>query len=181
MDLNGIRRFPRDWNVSLRRNGIALIYSADRKRLANILQEIVEIPFGENRLFVALIGLDRCDPPMRSQSPGSKAVYYAVRKESGYGILLQCLPPRTTTSFHFHETKTEILHVVAGESYLRAGKRITRIRLGHSQIIEKGKFHQLQTKDSPSLLFIEIVGDPEGVSWKDHHYAGDSALSKVAA
>lgn len=132
---------------------------------------IFAVPFGFEEYFIGLgDGFHIYRPPKKATSPGSEAIYWARSKDKKRGLLLQLLRPHSSTSQHYHRAKTESFHLIAGRAELVADKKVLPLEDGNTQTIQPGVIHQVRTESRPALTMMEIIGDPEGLSMKDHHY-----------
>lgn len=107
--------------------------------------------------------------PKKSHSPGSQALYLAEYRLSPTHILiLQCLPPSTITSRHFHIHKTEIYHQLLGQSVVEVDG--IDFPLAHASLtIEPRRVHQTRTLEQAALTLLEIIGPGDPLQ-DDHHY-----------
>ena len=113
-------------------------------------------------------------------STGSGAKYLARKKTETGGLLLQYLPPKSVTSKHYHEFRTEIFHNLEGKCTLEFSKinlekskgtpEVKRKNLVNSTYeVEPKIVHQVKTADSAALTLLEMIGKNTGM--EDHIYA----------
>lgn len=135
--------------------------------LANLEINLAGVPF-----FLLLKNFHLYQPEkQKAKSPGSQAIYPARSANKMNGLLLQYLPPHSQTSCHFHQIKTEIYHSLAGEAFIEIDQAMTvKLMYAGSRVIFPRTIHQVKTANKPSLILIEVLGDPEGLSMADHVY-----------
>lgn len=137
----------------------------------------------ESDLFVALQGFLVFDPPLesRSKKQGSSALYWAANKEKG--LLLQFLPVHCITSTHNHELSNwnESYYLLAGMTELRTCENRHHLRYQLTEaspivpILKPDVIHQISTTSQPSLILIQITGDP---NWFDRWLTGEGHTFK---
>lgn len=100
-------------------------------------------------------------------SPDSGAKYLAHKKTESGELLLQYIPPKSITSKHYHEFKTEIFHNLEGKCTLEVSrKKIDLEKSSHS--VKPNAIHQVKTADSAALNLLESKGKSTGR--EDHNY-----------
>ncbi len=131
---------------------------------------MIRLHFGERQYYLALQGFLVFDPPLqsRSQKQGSKALYYAANKKRG--LLLQYLSPYSPTSSHDHTSWTEDFHLLAGDATLRTNNNQNSLLAGSAPTIKPEVVHQILTENQPSLILLEIKGDP---NWFEKWLTGE--------
>ncbi len=181
-----IRVFPEDYlplQKEFYKGDTRLIGSFEEKRLPRVMEAtvkerkekdnftILEIDLADIPYFVALRDFEIYNKEkQKARSPNSQSVYLAISKNKMDGLLLQYLPPHSATSLHYHQFKTEAYHIIVGKATLmNHGKEIILER-AKSELVYPHSVHQVITHDEPSLILLEIIGDPKGLSMDDHIY-----------
>ena len=144
---------------------------ADRNRTKKEMNRI-EISFGPQAYYLALRGFTIRRPKERkSLSRESNALYLAQSEESRYGLLFQYLPPHSTTSRHHHTARTEIFHSFEGTALLHMPEKTVCLKPNHGYVVGPNIWHQLETKGSPALTVLKIIGigDNSAVFGADDH------------
>lgn len=178
--------FPGEFKLigELRRgsNGLkpALAASWNKNAIRRIIEKkkgftMITIPYGKTPCFLALRGFHIYKPPKISNSPTSRAIYYARSEDKQNGLLIQYLPPYSRTSKHYHEQQTEAYYLIAGSVEIETNCAVIPLKVpGVSQVTilpgKPGSPHPLITYKEPALTLLQIVNCPGGLSMEDHHY-----------
>ena len=105
----------------------------------------------------------------KSKSKESGAIYVARSENIMDGLLLQYLPPNSSTSMHYHKLKTETFHNLEGKCILTVD--YNSITLDKTTgIVHPKQIHQLKTNAGYALNLLKVEDDPKGLSLDDHHY-----------
>lgn len=120
---------------------------------------------------LALRGFKVMDPPRMAKSHGSKAVYLASGINKRDGLLLQYLPPHSTTSVHYHAETAERFHLLAGNAVVSTPWGVD-FDFARRRTVTVNPFtvHQLKTNEQDSLILLEMVFASDGVGMEDHFY-----------
>lgn len=127
---------------------------------------------------LALRGFKVMDPPRLAKSHGSKAVYLASGINKRDGLLLQYLPPHSTTSVHYHAETTERFHLLAGNAVVSTPWGV-EFDFASRRTVAVSPFtvHQVKTGEQDSLILLEMIFASDGVGMEDHFYVdSDQAL-----
>jgi len=75
----------------------------------------------------------------------------AVRNQS---LAEARLPPRATTTAHYHPQTEEIYYILVGEARMRIGDEVRDVRRGDAIGIPPGQIHQITNASSETLVFL---------------------------
>ncbi len=133
--------------------------------------QVIEILFGQKTLYLAIKGLKIFSPPRQAKSQGSNALYLASLKLGNRSLLLQYLPPFSTTSLHYHANTEEIFHLLVGSACINTPWK-TELTFDQHKVINVTPFtvHQVKTKDQGSVIMLEMISSEENPGMKDHFY-----------
>lgn len=155
---------------------VSLVCGFDRDEIETQIVDksgygFIEITFGGRPIFIALREFEIPSSPKRSMSSGSEAIYPASRTEGMATLLLQHLPPFSTTSTHYHKETNEVFHSLSGNAtlHVRGGDRLS-LTEGVSVLIEPNTTHWLETHGSDSLILIEMISERDEPGMSDHFY-----------
>jgi len=153
----------------------ANLITQEMKVVPELKKTVTELP-DLSRIHLATKGWHIYDPLKTSNSKGSAAIYLARSEDKMNGLLLQYLPPHSRTSAHYHTVQTETYYLLLGKASIETpGATIVLNVPGRSQATIKpgtqsAATHSVITKDLPSLMVIQLVNCPGGLSMDDHHY-----------
>jgi mannose-6-phosphate isomerase-like protein (cupin superfamily) len=120
---------------------------------------------------LALRGFKVMNPPRVAKSHGSNAVYLASGVNKSDGLLLQYLPPHSTTSVHYHAETSERFHLLAGNAVVSTPWGVEFDFASRRTItVDPFTVHQLRTREEDSLILLEMVFTSAGVGMSDHFY-----------
>lgn len=181
-----IRVFPDDYIVlrnEFYKGDTRLIGSFESKRLPRVMEatkkerkeklefKVIGIDLAGIPYFLALRDFHMYDKNnQKAKSPNSEAIYIARSENKMDGLLLQYLPPNSKTSRHYHKHKTENYHLIAGKAKIETSVGNQTLEHATTHTIKPEVTHQVVTEKEPSLILLEILGDPEGLSMNDHNY-----------
>jgi len=132
---------------------------------------ITQVRMVSGLMHLSLWGFKIMDPPRPAKSHGSKAVYLASGLNKRDGLLLQYLPPNSTTSWHYHAKTTERFHLLAGNAVVATPWGVEFDFFSHRTVtINPFTVHQVKTREEGSLILLEMVFTSESVGMSDHFY-----------
>ncbi len=162
-------RFPRDFIKDLITNPTWVkeveVILVDAKNSLDLcrLEGFCHIPLppeilGQEHLLVK--GFKVYHPPIKSVSWGSKAVYLASFEDNDATLLVQFLPPWSTTSCHYHlPPAKEAYYLLAGKGYLEIPGYLTYcLEKGSRAVVKPYEVHRYFTREMPALTLLEIIG-----------------------
>ena len=125
---------------------IRKIFNIDYKRLVmDTLNLVGFFPYGHTLNFF--------DTPKRHK--GSEALYFAEEMVGEHMIFVSFLDSNGVTTRHKHqEPIRENYFQLAGSSHLRLGDNLHELKAGSTLTVPSDTFHQLTTRENPSLVLI---------------------------
>ncbi|MFA5854182.1 MAG: hypothetical protein WC866_03780 [Patescibacteria group bacterium] len=177
---NNVVVFPRDFTPAhTLLNLDTRIICGDLTSMETAGDDVAEVAMGSDQLRLSLRGFKVMNPPRPARSSGSSALYLASGKEKRDGLLLQYLPPHSTTSLHYHACTLETFHLLAGRAAVRTP-------WGTEEHLDDGRRsftnpmfvpHQVVTGESASIILLEMGLPTESTGMKDHFYVDtDTAI-----
>lgn len=168
--------FPNDFSAVKDEKEVEVIWSLNKAELHKKISDsgkdfsMTDVDFGGVYYHLALRGFTVFRSPVPARSAGSGALYIARRVVNMGGFLVQFLPPDSATSCHYHNLTNETYHLIAGKATIVADGKEVRLKQGETHEIRPKTIHQVRTKVQSSIILIEIVGNPNGLSMDDHVY-----------
>jgi hypothetical protein len=161
--------FERLVNVKLT---ITQSYTTDRLIIDHLIRQEMENFLERRKLLVDGIthflyfdkNIRFHDPPIPSGSPNSDARYYIW--DNNTGLLLQKIPPYSTTSCNFHRITDESFHNFEGEVYICLPEE--EKLLNGSCHVTTNQCHRLYTSSEPAINI--ILTKPPGLGITDHYH-----------
>lgn len=138
--------------------------------------EVIQLLMMSQVLYIGVRGFKVMKPPRPAKSHGSNAIYLASGIDKRDGLLLQYLPPHSTTSLHYHAATSEVFHLLAGSAMISTPwNENLDFAKRRSVTIKPFTVHQVRTESQDSLILLEMIFGSDIVGMNDHFYADSEA------